>query len=391
MSEKFGIKSKDIELKKSLIKAKNIIKKKFKDLYEQRLALDERVNEEYKPIIEPLRNLVNKTAATQQSVIIKKEENKRKRKQSSVKAKSQLKSESQSDSNAPKSYHRLAVNTSTPLLGKELFPSSSNSSENNDDVDYIDEEKDEEDEEEEDNATFAGVPSTSGNASANSMHTSRTLRPSSKKVQQIIRSALSTSTSPLRPLTPSDKSNNYYTVQSNLEMNEMRLGKSRVTMSDGLIKISTKKFKSTPGLLELLLMSRPQKTYTQHDLLTYKKMLEFTNAHRKGYLPSGAVVRDSTNPKYVNIIQQLFPLKHGGGGSRFCGTKRKRNMLQTNYMTLNNNNKRTKTVNYTYWDNPNELVERLKLLVASQEAGHNGHNNEIISIIEELREANIIV
>lgn len=43
-----------------------------------------------------------------------------------------------------------------------------------------------------------------------------------------------------------------------------------------------------------------------------------------------------------------------------------------------------------YWDDPNELVDRLRLLIASQSAGHTGHNNEIISIIEELREANII-
>ncbi|KAK9681124.1 hypothetical protein QE152_g38561 [Popillia japonica] len=38
----------------------------------------------------------------------------------------------------------------------------------------------------------------------------------------------------------------------------------------------------------------------------------------------------------------------------------------------------------------NELVERLKLLIASQQAGHTGHNNEIASIIEELKEAGVI-
>jgi hypothetical protein len=35
-------------------------------------------------------------------------------------------------------------------------------------------------------------------------------------------------------------------------------------------------------------------------------------------------------------------------------------------------------------------VERLRLLIASQQAGNNSVNNEIISIIEELREAAII-
>lgn len=52
---------------------------------------------------------------------------------------------------------------------------------------------------------------------------------------------------------------------------------------------------------------------------------------------------------------------------------------------------RNKHVSYTYWDNPNELVDRLRLLVASQAAGHTGHVNEISSIVEELREAAVIV
>lgn len=43
-----------------------------------------------------------------------------------------------------------------------------------------------------------------------------------------------------------------------------------------------------------------------------------------------------------------------------------------------------------FWDNPNELVDRLRLLISSTSVGHNNHNNEIISIIEELKEVNII-
>ena len=45
--------------------------------------------------------------------------------------------------------------------------------------------------------------------------------------------------------------------------------------------------------------------------------------------------------------------------------------------------------NYIYWDDPNEIVERLQLLMASQHAGNNNQSNEIVSIIEELKEANI--
>ena len=47
-------------------------------------------------------------------------------------------------------------------------------------------------------------------------------------------------------------------------------------------------------------------------------------------------------------------------------------------------------LDYVYWDDLNELVDRLRLLLASQAAGNPSHTNEIISIIEELREAEII-
>ena len=38
-----------------------------------------------------------------------------------------------------------------------------------------------------------------------------------------------------------------------------------------------------------------------------------------------------------------------------------------------------------HWDDPNEIVDRLRLLEASRQAGYNGHDNEILSIIEEFR------
>ena len=45
---------------------------------------------------------------------------------------------------------------------------------------------------------------------------------------------------------------------------------------------------------------------------------------------------------------------------------------------------------YDKWDDPNELVDRLRVLVAERNAGFIGHDNEIQVIIEELRKAEII-
>jgi len=69
--------------------------------------------------------------------------------------------------------------------------------------------------------------------------------------------------------------------------------------------------------------------------------------------------------KYKDIIHKLFP-----SGGRLSMKLQKNNLV--------------------YWDNPNELVDRLRLLLASKAAGNTGVFNEIISIFEELLEAGLI-
>ncbi|KAF0692599.1 Uncharacterized protein FWK35_00031582, partial [Aphis craccivora] len=46
--------------------------------------------------------------------------------------------------------------------------------------------------------------------------------------------------------------------------------------------------------------------------------------------------------------------------------------------------------NLVYWNDPNELVCRLRLLIASKAAGNKGVSNEILSIFEELQEAGLM-
>ena len=57
------------------------------------------------------------------------------------------------------------------------------------------------------------------------------------------------------------------------------------------------------------------------------------------------------------------------------------------YMIARKNNV---PIDYIYYDDVNEIVDRLRLLIASKSAGNNNHTNEIMSILEELREANVI-
>lgn len=64
-------------------------------------------------------------------------------------------------------------------------------------------------------------------------------------------------------------------------------------------------------------------------------------------------------------------------------------MIDLTMKEFHNNDKACSNM-FVYWNDVNELVSRLRLLVSSASAGHTGHNNEIISIMEELREADII-
>ncbi|XP_067208490.1 uncharacterized protein, partial [Linepithema humile] len=148
------------------------------------------------------------------------------------------------------------------------------------------------------------------------------------------------------------------------------------------------KYAGTPGLFELIFKRLPDDTLcTEDDKQKYKSILLATNAHRRGHnahLP----VLGNKGYKYKHIITPLISKKGEGVAHldrRGVGrTLPKCNVPQT--MTVTDN-----AVDYVHWDDPNELVDRLRLLDASRQAGNNAHDNEFLSIIEELREAGLII
>ncbi len=150
--------------------------------------------------------------------------------------------------------------------------------------------------------------------------------------------------------------------------NDITLGDKEVKFARNVIIIDETTYPTTSGLIQLLFLKNPL-VYTDNDLKIYKSILIQTSAH----LTSGGLkIRNTTCKKYKNIISKLFPTSGGGGGGG-GGLSMK---LQKN--------------NLVYWDNPNELVDRLRLLLASKSAGNTGVSNEIISIFEELREVGLI-
>ncbi|XP_070158059.1 uncharacterized protein [Polyergus mexicanus] len=119
---------------------------------------------------------------------------------------------------------------------------------------------------------------------------------------------------------------------------------------DDNIMIGGIRYMGTPGLYELIFKRMPDgDVYTEDDKIKYKNILLATNAHRCG--------NDIRNPvlsnkgyKYKNIIAPLISNKKAGRGINIPRA-----------MTLNDNK-----IDYVHWNDPNELVDRLRLLEASR-------------------------
>jgi len=105
------------------------------------------------------------------------------------------------------------------------------------------------------------------------------------------------------------------------------------------------------------------------DLKNYRDILLRTNAHKRKYQNSSQVKR-SKSFKYQHIIKNLFKPK-----THLIG----KGLLTTTATTTKTKSYSKDNRGYKYWDDPNELIERLRLLLASESAGNTNHKNEIVS------------
>jgi len=169
--------------------------------------------------------------------------------------------------------------------------------------------------------------------------------------------------------------NRMYSVY--LDKDGMMFGNKRfdVDKADNII-IDGVRYVGTSGLYELIFKRVPNDVIcTEDDKQKYKSMLLTTNAHRYNHDPHDRI-RGNRGYNYKHVIAPLISIE----------SKNKSGRGLPHAMTLNNN-----AIDYVHWDDPNELVDRLRLLQASRQAGHNAHDNEMLSIIEELREAGVII
>lgn len=160
--------------------------------------------------------------------------------------------------------------------------------------------------------------------------------------------------------------------------NGLLIGNTEVTFDGKDIVIGGYTFKGYDGVYQLLFKADPR-AFTPRDTEIYRDILNRFHIVREQYNPK-LPISASKSSKYTKIIEPLITQPRL--------TTRQIQHYKTGYGLQKNLS--NAQIEYEYWDNPNELVDRLRLLKASERAGHTNHTNEIIAIIEELKEANLI-
>ena len=146
------------------------------------------------------------------------------------------------------------------------------------------------------------------------------------------------------------------------------IGNRHVIVKDNdIIFPNDERLKGTRGLWELITSKNP-KNYTDEDYNNYKYLMIKTNAIHKKNNPYNIRAKGNyRGAKWKNIVSPIWKEIMKNMGEEYEG----------------------KGVVVIPSD-PNALLERLDLLLASQEAGHTGVRNELVSICDELKRQDVL-
>ena len=146
---------------------------------------------------------------------------------------------------------------------------------------------------------------------------------------------------------------------------KVKENKKILTIAYNNIIVEGEKFTGTLGLWELIMEDKPNpKNYTEEDKDRYKDLLKKTNAMYHDFDPDTNKPRSSRSYKWLNILSPIWAVE---AGRKYQG----------------------KGVVVIPSD-PNALLERPDLLLASQDAGHTGVGNELVSICDELKRQGVL-
>ena len=132
--------------------------------------------------------------------------------------------------------------------------------------------------------------------------------------------------------------------------------------NDIIIKDSGKILEGTTGLWELI-MSKNPKNFTEIDYDNYKYLMIMSNALHRDDNPKNPYPKASKGLKWGFLLSPIWKMKKEGYEGEGV---------------------------VVIPSDPNALLERLDLLLASQKAGHTGVRNELVSICDELKRQGVL-
>ena len=138
------------------------------------------------------------------------------------------------------------------------------------------------------------------------------------------------------------------------------IGNKQATIVNNNIIVDDEKFRGTPGVWELIMSKNPE-DFTKEDYENYAKLMVKTNALYRDNNPKNSHPKSSRSDKW-NLIRLIWAKRGEYAGKGVVVIP----------------------------SDPNALLERLDLLLASQEAGHTGVGNELVSICDELKRQGVL-
>ena len=176
------------------------------------------------------------------------------------------------------------------------------------------------------------------------------------------------------------------------EKGDHYIGNTHVIVKDNdiYIKNTGERFKGTPGLWELI-TSRDPVDFNKKDKDEYERLTIRTNTLHRYDDPHNPHPKANRSNKWKNILGPTWYKKQGFSEEdafRMAKDKNYRKRLIKKIHKIRSEYEGEGVV--VIPSDPNALLERLDLLLASQEAGHTGVRNELVSICDELKRQDVL-
>ena len=141
------------------------------------------------------------------------------------------------------------------------------------------------------------------------------------------------------------------------------IGNKQATVFNNNILIDDEKFEGTPGLWELLMTKTP-KYFNDNDYNNYERLMLKTYVLHHDNNPNNPHPKSSGGKKWLGLLKPIW--------EKYKEEKKEEEEEEYEGKGI-----------VVIPSDPNALLERLDLLLASQKAGHTGVRNELVSICDE--------